>query len=77
MPIFIPVDIMEDVIKLVAQKISGNSGPVGTDSKYLQEWILKFSKDSKNFVLVLKCLLTDKPIRIRPGHPIVNLCLYT
>ena len=30
-PIFIPVDIMEDVIELFSWKISGNLGPGGTD----------------------------------------------
>ena len=32
-PIFIPVDITEDSVKLIAQKVSGVSGPVGMDSE--------------------------------------------
>ena len=35
MPIFIPVEIMEDVVKLVAWKILGASGPGGTDPEAL------------------------------------------
>ena len=44
---FIPVDITEDVVVLVAHKLSGRSGPVGTDSEDLQGWILKFREDRK------------------------------
>ena len=47
MPIFIPMDITEDVVNLVAQKPSDNSGPGGTDSEDLQRWILKFREDIK------------------------------
>ena len=41
-PEFIPVDITEDVVKLVKQKLSGSAGPGGTDLEALQEWLLKF-----------------------------------
>ena len=40
-PIFIPVGIMEDAVKSVAQKISRGLVPGGTDSEALQVWILK------------------------------------
>ena len=39
---FIPVDITEDVVESVARKVSGISGPSGTDSEALQGWLLKF-----------------------------------
>ena len=41
-PIFIPVEITEDAVKLVARKISGSSSPVDMDSESIQEWQLKF-----------------------------------
>ena len=46
-PIFIPIDIMEDVVKFAARKFSGSLGPGGTDSEDLQEWILKSGWDRK------------------------------
>ena len=42
MPIFIPVDIVEDMVKLVAQKLPGSLGHGSTDSEALQGWILKY-----------------------------------
>ena len=38
---------MEDVVKFVALKLLGSSGPGGTDSESLQGWLLKFGEDSK------------------------------
>ena len=46
-PIFIPVDIAENVVKLVAQKLSGSSGPGGTDLEDLYRWFLKFGEGRK------------------------------
>ena len=40
--IFIPVEIMEDVVGSVAQKLSRNLVPVNTDLEALQGWLLKF-----------------------------------
>ena len=57
-PNFIPVDITEDVIKSVAQKILGSSGPGGTDSEYLQGWLLKFGQDSKKLRTSVKFFFT-------------------
>ena len=45
--IFIPVDITDGSVKLVVCKVSGASGPGGTDSEALQGWSLKFWDDSK------------------------------
>ena len=52
--VFIPVDITEDVVDSIAQKILGSAGPGGTDSEALQGWLLKFGDHIKNFVLVLR-----------------------
>ena len=46
-PIFIPVDITEDVAESVAQIILGGLSPGGTDVEDIQGWILKFREDSK------------------------------
>ena len=46
-PIFIPVDITEDVFESVAHKFPGVSGPSGTESDALQGWLLKFKEDIK------------------------------
>ena len=46
-PIFIPVDITEDTVKLVALKPLGSPGPGGMESESLQGWILKLREDSK------------------------------
>ena len=45
-PIFIPVDITEEAVKLLARKLLGSSGPLGTDLEALQGWLLKFGEDS-------------------------------
>ena len=44
-PIFIPIDITEEAVESVAENNSGSSGPGGTDSEALQEWIIKFGED--------------------------------
>ena len=44
--ISIPVNITEEAVESVARKISGSSGPGGTDSEALQGWLLKFREDS-------------------------------
>ena len=53
-PIFILVDIMEDVVNLVARKLLGSSGTSGTDLKYLQGWLLKVGEEIKNVLSVLE-----------------------
>ena len=45
-PIFIPVNITKEAIESVAQKLSGSSGPGGTDSEALQGWLLKSGEES-------------------------------
>ena len=47
-PIFIPVDITEEVVELVALKLAGSAGRGGTDLETLQGWLLKFGDNSKN-----------------------------
>ena len=41
------MDITEDVVKLVAQKLLGSLIPGGTYLEALQGWILKFGDDRK------------------------------
>ena len=45
-PIFIPFDITEEAVESVARKISGSSGPGGTDYEALQVWLMKFREYS-------------------------------
>ena len=40
--VFIPVDMTEDLVELVAWKFWGSAGPGGTDLEALQGWLLKF-----------------------------------
>ena len=40
--VFIPVEITEDVVYLVAQKLSGGTGPGDNESEALQGWLIKF-----------------------------------
>ena len=51
-PVFIPVDIIEDVVKSIVSKLSWSSDPGGTDSKDLQGWILNFGRRAKPFISV-------------------------
>ena len=46
-PIFITMDITEDVVELVTEKLSGSSGTGVTDSEDLQRWLLKSGEDIK------------------------------
>ena len=41
------MDIMEDVAKSVARKLSGISDPGGTYLEALHVWLLKYGEDSK------------------------------
>ena len=45
-PIFIPVNITEEAVELVARKLLGSFGPGGTDLEELQGCLLKFGEDS-------------------------------
>ena len=47
MPIFIPVDITEDVDKSSTRKLSGSSGPGVTDLEALQGWLFKPREHTK------------------------------
>ena len=75
MPIFIPVDIVEDVIKSVKQNIWGSLGPRGTDSEALQGWILKYGEDSKIIRGSVGTFFDWISNKILSWLPIVNLCL--
>ena len=59
------MEILEDVVKLVARKFSGSSGLGSTDSKYLQGWILKIGCHRKiNCISVeyfVDCLANKNP----------------
>ena len=56
--VLIPLDITEDVVKLVAWKFLGSTGPEGTDSEALQGWILQFGGQRKTLLLVWNMLWT-------------------
>ena len=56
-PIFIPINILEDEVKLVERRISGSSGTEGTDSKDLQIWLLKFGEEIKRLCISVETLI--------------------
>ena len=56
--IFIPMNIMEDVVESVAQKVLRSLAPSGTNLDALQWWVLNYGRKAKKCVLVLKFLLT-------------------
>ena len=47
MPVFIPVDIMKDVVELVMRNCLGSAGPGDMDLEDLQGWLLNFGDHSK------------------------------
>ena len=53
-PIFIPVNITEEAVESVAQKLLGSSVPGGPDSEALQEWLMKSGEDSTRLCTRLK-----------------------
>ena len=56
-PIFIPLDIVEEVIKLVTRTISESSGPGGTKLEDLHVWILKLREYRKKL-----CISVEKTL---------------
>ena len=56
-PVFIPMDMMEDVVKSVAQKLSASAGPSGTYSEALQGCILKFGDNLKRLCISVECFV--------------------
>ena len=56
-PIFIPVDITDDVVESVARKCLGSPVPGGTDSEALHGWLLKFGEDSKILRIILEIFI--------------------
>ena len=44
-PIFIPSNITEEAVELLAQKLSGSSRKVVTESEALQVWLLRYGED--------------------------------
>jgi hypothetical protein len=44
---FVNVDVTEDTVKTVAQRLSGSAGVGGTDSHALQHWLLRFGVASR------------------------------
>ena len=41
-----PLNITDDTVTAVAERLSGGAGPVGTDSVLLQHWLLRFGEAS-------------------------------
>ena len=49
----IPVDITDDVVSVVAGRLSGGAVPGGTDSVSLQHWLLRFGAASGELRLIV------------------------
>ena len=52
-PDMVPVDITDDVVAVVAGRLSGGAGPGGTDSVSLQHWLLRFGAASGELRLIV------------------------
>ena len=52
-PELIPLDITEDTVTAVAGRLSGGSGPGGTDSVSLQHWLLQFGVASAELSFIV------------------------
>ena len=48
-----PVDITKDTVTTVAGRSLGGAGPGGTDSVYLQHWLLGFGAESAELMLIV------------------------
>ena len=46
-PVFIPIDMTENVVKSITQKLLGRAGPGCTDSEALQGCVIKVRKHRK------------------------------
>ena len=57
MSVFIPVDIMEDVVESAAHKILGSAGPGGMELEALQGWLLKFGDHRKELCISFESLV--------------------
>ena len=63
---FILVEITKDMVKLVAKKISGSSGPGGAYSEYLRGFILKLGEDGKKLFTTVEILVNWLVNKILP-----------
>ena len=73
MPIFIPVNIMEDAVESVARNFLESSGNGSTDSEALQGWLLKFGEDSKRLLTIVETFINW--LANRSPRYIRHLCL--
>ena len=53
-PEITPVDITEDTVTAVAERLSGGAVPGGTDSVALQHWLLRFVSASAELRLIVR-----------------------
>ena len=64
-PELVPVDITDDVVTAVAGRLSGGSGPGGTDSVSLQHWLLRFRAAIGGIQFIvgyfIECLSNGRP----------------
>jgi hypothetical protein len=57
-PNFVDLDITEELIKKVAQCLSGSVGPGGADTQAIQHWLLRFGQTSQGLGKAV-CEFTD------------------
>ena len=74
-PVFIPVEITEDVVDSVAQKLSRRAGSSGMDSEALQGWLLKFGDHSRKLCVNVKYFVNYLTEKTYYETPIGYLCL--
>ena len=74
-PVFIPMDITEDVVESVARKLSGSAVASGMDLEELQGWLLKLGDHSRKLCANVKYFVYCLAKKTHHGPPIGYLCL--
>ena len=73
--VLIPMDITEEVVNSVAQKVSGSTGPGGTDSEALQGWIINFVDHSRKLSISVESFV-DWMANKNPPWDGYRACMY-
>ena len=73
-PVFIPIDITEDVVESVARKLSGSAVASGMDIEALQGWLVKLGDHSRKLCANVKSFVDSLSKKSHHGLPVRYLC---